>query len=851
MKLQFIYNIKPVIPKKLEKLVELAKNIRWAWNHESIELFRQMDKDLWEDSQHNPYKMLGMMKQEVLDELAQDEAFLAQYRRVLEDYELYMSKATYFDKKYKDFKGAKIAYFSAEFGLTECIPNYSGGLGVLAGDYLKSASDLGFPLIGVGLLYQQGYFIQSLTVDGWQQEHYPVNDFYSMPIYEETDKDGNPIIIEVEYPGSLVKAKVWRIQIGRIPLYLLDTNIPGNSKEHQDITDQLYGGDVETRIMQEIMLGIGGAIMLRKLGINPLVYHMNEGHSAFLILERVRQIMEEHKISFDSALTYVKATNIFTTHTPVPAGIDVFPVEMIDKYFSNYYQALKINRERILKLGRLNPLNYSEPFNMAIFALRCSAMANGVSKLHGEVSRKMWSGVWPNLPINEIPITSVTNGIHLSSWISMEVGELYDRYLSPKWNEELKDEKFWKKVEEIPAEELWRTHERRRERLVAFTRRRVKRQLLQKGARQCDIEIADEILNPSALTIVFARRFATYKRATLILKNLDRLNKIINNKEKPVQIIFAGKAHPRDNAGKELIKQIIQISKREEFYRSIVFIENYDMCVARYLVGGADVWLNTPRRPYEASGTSGMKVVPNGGINLSELDGWWAEGYLPSAGWAIGGKEEYINDDYQDEVESNSLYDILEKEVVPLFYERGNDNLPRKWISVMKSSIASYSQFFNTNRMICEYFDNLYKPSITKGNTLRENKFKKAIELATWKEKVFANWEKIKIDDIKIEGEVNYQINEKMKISCNLYLDTLMPEDVKVEIYSGMIDSKGEICSPEIIEMEMKKKISDSKYSYFATIHFTRSGQQGLTIRILPKNENLFNPYELFLIKWA
>ncbi|HEY9784293.1 MAG TPA: alpha-glucan family phosphorylase, partial [Candidatus Obscuribacterales bacterium] len=548
----------PFLPPELEGLRELAYNLRWTWDHETINLFRRLDRDLWESTEHNPVLMLGTISQERLNEAASDEGFIAHVERMVSKLREYMGmESSWYDKHHRKSRPHSIAYFSAEFGLTESLPIYSGGLGILAGDHVKAASELGLPLVGMGLVYQQGYFRQYLNADGWQQERYPINDFYNLPILPVKEADGSPVLIAVDFPGRKVYARIWKAQIGRVPLYLLDTNIPNNSKHDEDITDALYHADPDIRIRQEIILGVGGMKALKVLGINPAVCHMNEGHSAFLALERIRILMEEHKISFDEAREIAAAGNVFTTHTAVPAGIDKFSPELMERYWSDFYKGLGLSRDQFLALGRANPDDSYEPFSMAMLAINLSSKTNAVSRLHADVSRKLFKGAWQDLPEHEVPITYITNGIHTRSWISEEMSELYDTYLGPRWSEDISDQNIWKRVEEIPDEELWRIHERRRQRLVHFSRMRVRKQLERKGALPSELKEALEVLDPYALTIGFARRMATYKRATLLLKDPERLAKILSNKERPVQIIMAGKAHPEDAPAKELIREVI------------------------------------------------------------------------------------------------------------------------------------------------------------------------------------------------------------------------------------------------------------------------------------------------------
>ncbi len=846
------FTVVPYLPAKLERLRELAYNLWWSWNLEAIDLFRRLDRQLWEESGHNPVLMLGTIEQERLEEVAEDEGFLAQLEHVYNQFDRYLkNQNTWYKRHHGELGNPYIAYFSAEFGLTDCIPNYAGGMGVLAGDHLKAASDLGLPLVGVGLLYQEGYFRQYLNRDGWQQELYPQNDFYNMPIQLELREDGTPVTIEVDYPGRKVKAQVWRAQVGRVPLFLLDTNIPANSRADQDITDELYGGDLEMRIQQEIMLGIGGLRALEALGIRPTVCHMNEGHSAFLALERIRILMKEQGLSFAEAREAVSAGNVFTTHTPVPAGIDRFPPELMDKYFSSYYKELGLSREEFLALGRENPADGQEPFCMAVLALRLAAHTNGVSRLHSHVSRRMWQVIWPGVPEDEIPITWITNGIHIPSWVSFDMANLYSRYLGPRWLERPDDETIWERVDDIPDEELWRTHEIRRERLIAVVRRRLRQQLEKQGASPAEIERAGEVLDPKALTIGFARRFATYKRATLILRDPDRLARILNDPDRPVQIIFSGKAHPKDNPGKELIQQIVRLSEQEEFRLRMVFIEDYDMCIARYLVQGADVWLNTPLRPREASGTSGMKAAANGAINMSTLDGWWDEAYQPHTGWAIGRGEVYQDLNYQNDIESKAIYELLEKEVVPLFYDRNSRGLPNKWIALMKSAMRAICPVFNTNRMVREYAERFYLPAAQRYKQLAEAEMARAKALARWKAFLHTHWTEIRVDSVEANIPTQIKVGTELQVQAQVYLGALKPEDVTVQLYYGPLDSRGEIPQGEAVAMSWKESIGEGKHLFVGSIPARASGRYGYAVRILPHHEDLPHPYEPGLILWA
>ena len=842
----------PSLPQNLEFLRSLALNLWWSWNPDAIDLFRRIDNELWEKTNHNPIKILGLVSQKRLNDLSTDDGFLAHLRRIEQNLNDYLGEQTWYEKEYGKTDQIKFAYFSAEFGLTECVPIYSGGLGILAGDHFKSASDLGLPLVGVGLLYQQGYFQQYLNADGWQGELYPRNDFYNMPVQLQRDEKGEAIFVNFDFPERKVYAQIWKIKVGRIDLFLLDTNVPQNAIEDRAITGELYGGDREMRIQQEIVLGIGGIRALDLLGINPNVFHMNEGHSAFLALERIRNTMAQHNLNFNEALELTRAGNIFTTHTPVAAGIDRFSLDLMEKYFDNYFPQLKITKEKFLSLGGIESGEEEQKFSMAVLAINLANHINGVSKLHEQVSRKMWKHLWQDVPIDEIPIQSVTNGVHPTSYISKDLAGLFERYLGPAWKKKPADLTIWKRIDQIPSEELWRTHERRRERLVAFARRRLREQLEKRGAQSAELNLVEDILNPEALTIGFARRFATYKRATLLFQDPDRLMEILNNKKYPVQIIFAGKAHPKDDPGKKLIKKIIHYTKQDVFRQHIVFLENYDIEVARYLVQGVDLWLNTPRRYMEASGTSGMKAAMNGVINCSILDGWWDEAYSSDVGWAIGSGESYEDHEYQDKIESQALYDILENEIIPLFYKRGKSDIPREWIQLMKNSMSEICPMFNTHRMVREYTERFYLPSMNNFDKLFDNDQAISKQLAAWKSKIKKKWDKIKFIQIEHNTRTEYQVGDEIKISAKVHLDGLSPNDVNLQIYHGFLDADHTaIINGKADSMNLIEENGNNIYTFQGTIRCEYSGLYGFTVRVVPRNENLVNQYETGLILWA
>lgn len=846
------FTIQPRVPDRLRGLERLAKNLWWSWFPDAIALFRRLDEDLFSTTGHNPVKMLGVIEQSRLDALCDDSGFLAHMDRVVEAFDHYLSMRSWYEELHGDLANVRFAYFSAEFGVHESLPIYSGGLGVLAGDHLKSASDLGVPLVAVGLMYQQGYFRQYLNVDGWQQERYPENDFYTMVTTLEVDAAGKPIIVSVEYPQRVVKAQIWKVQVGRVPLYLLDANIADNSPEDRQITAQLYGGDQDMRIRQELMLGVGGLRALRALGIEPTICHMNEGHSAFLAIERLCTTMEQHKVDFRAAREVVAAGCVFTTHTPVEAGNDMFPPYLVEQYLEPYYRRLKMDKEEFLGLGRQHPEDKGEPFCMTVLALRLANHANGVSKLHGKVSRRMWHKIWPDLPEVDVPIRAITNGVHIPTFLCAEMSQLFDRYLGPQWNERPADHSIWQRVELVPDSELWRTHERRRERLVAFARRRLRQQFRARGAPASEMHLADEILDPDALTIGFARRFATYKRGNLIFRDLNRLAKLVNDPKRPVQFLFAGKAHPRDHGGKELIAQIVHFARMEQFRRRIVFIEDYDMNVARYLVQGVDVWLNNPRRPLEASGTSGMKGPPNGGINMSILDGWWCEGYAGDNGWAIGSGEEYTDLNYQDEVESRAIYDLIEKEVVPLFYDRGPDGLPRGWVQRMKRSMMTVCPVFNTNRMVQEYAERFYIPAAERFGELVAGNLAAGQQLAQWIARVRQNWPQVKVEAVEVDGGTSIAVGDQLKVTARIQLGGLSSEDVNVELYHGNLDASGTISGAQTASMSGNgRDPASGAYTFAGSIPCRASGQHGYAVRVLPRHNLLPRAFEPGLIRWG
>jgi len=843
-------DVKPKVPGPLAALRTLSENLWFMWNHDAENLFRRINQDLWEELRKNPVEFLGRIPQDDMAALATDEGFLAHLARVKEEFDRYMSQKPgpgIFGSVGEPFT---VAYFTAECGVADCLPIYSGGLGILSGDHLKSASDLNLPVIGVSLAYQKGYFRQYLTPDGWQMETYPINHFNTLPTTPVRNGEGRPLEVRVDLKGEEVAVRAWQVRIGRSRLLLLDTNLKENSREARHITSQLYGGDREMRIRQEIILGIGGVRLLKTMGVNPAVYHMNEGHSAFAAFERIRSLRAEEGLTFNEALEFVRCTSVFTTHTPVPAGIDTFHPDLMRTYFEGFAKEMGISLDVLLGFGRQDPRNREEEFCMAVLAFRTCTWNNAVSRLHEKVSRRMWQGVWPKTPEIDLPIVHVTNGVHIPSWISGGMAENYDRYLGPRWIEDPDNVKVWERVEKIPDTELWRAHERGRERLVAFTRKRLKGQLARRGVSNRDLAVAEEVLNSEALTIGFARRFAPYKRAHLVIRDIERLKTILTNKKYPVQIIFAGKAHPQDREGKELIKQLVGICDQEDLRRHMVFLEDYDIEVARHMVQGVDVWLNTPRRPLEACGTSGMKAVANGALHLSVLDGWWEEGYDKDIGWAIGRGEEYDDPEFQDDLESRALYDILEKDVVPLFYDRGADGLPRRWLAMMRASLHRLCPMFNTHRMVAEYWDRFYLPAAELGWRLRVGGWKTLKGMARWRERVMYNWSEISIRDIRLEEVVDIEVGDSFHVEADVFLGELEPKDVIVEAYCGRLSPSDQYTDRFTWVMEPIGAAEDRVYHYQCDIRFEEVGHYGINIRITPNHPNSVIRHAMGLVIW-
>jgi starch phosphorylase len=840
--------VRPSVPPALSRLTDLAYNIMWSWEPNIRALFRRLDPVLWREVGYNPVAMLGRVPQATLERAAADPRYRALYHQACERHDYHLNRPS------ASSDNKLIAYFSAEYGLTECLPIYSGGLGVLSGDHLKSASDLDLPLVAVALLYQHGYFRQYLNADGWQQERYPENDFYTMPMRPVKDADGNHLRVEVPLPTGPLVIRVWQINVGRTRLFLLDTNIPENTRaEDRAITDQLYGGDNETRIRQEIVLGIGGLRALHAMGLEPTVYHMNEGHSAFLALERIRLFIEAQKLTFEEALEATRVNNIFTTHTPVPAGIDLFDPGMMYYFFNGFCTEAKIDFDKFMALGRQNPEDRGERFSMAILALKTSNYRNAVSKLHGEVSKEMWHDLWPQIPINEIPITSITNGVHLTSWLNGDLANLFDQYLEPGWRDFKGDyesiKKMWQLVQEIPDEELQEAHRRRKRRLIAFIRERQLQGAYRRKAGSAELRYAHEVLDPNALTIGFARRFATYKRATLLFRDIERLKKILCDKDRPVQIVIAGKAHPKDQPGKTFIREVVQYSHDPELWKHVVFVEDYDMKVGRELVQGVDLWLNTPRRGEEACGTSGMKASMNGVLSLSILDGWYDEAFENSGGWAIGDREPYNED--QDALHASAIYYLLEKEIVPIYYDRRDQTSSSEWIRRCKLAIMNLSCQFDARRMVAEYDSRLYQPAHRADTEVREGNLALAHARARWAARISQVWDKVAFLETAAAPIAPVTSGNSVPVRAVVEMAGLSPSDVRVEVVIGRVGTSGSLEETETYLLPA----TDEKGSVavFSSDLFPQStGRLGYALRISPNHfhDPLTRPCSS-LLKWA
>jgi glycogen phosphorylase len=840
------FAVRPSLPAELGALEELAYNLRWAWDNRTRDLFRWVDPDMWDASVHDPVRLLGLVGRERWETLAADAGFRRFLGEVRDELGRYMEGERWFQVR----SGAEetssplrlVAYFSPEFGIAEALPQYSGGLGVLAGDHLKSCSDLGIPLVGVGLLYRHGYFRQSLNADGWQEERYPLLDPYVMALHP---CDG--VRVTVDLGGAPLQARVWQADVGRVPLYLLDADVEENPDDLRGVTDRLYGGDTEHRLRQEILLGMGGIRALQAVGVDAQVFHSNEGHAGFLGLERIRQLVTQQGLSYREAVEAVRAGTVFTTHTPVPAGIDRFPRELMEKYFGGWCHDVGIGFDELMALGHRpteRPSSEAEErFNMAVMGLGLAGRSNGVAQLHGQVSREMFKDLWPDLPVDEVPIGAVTNGVHAHTWTSPEIDEVLTRYVRPEWYEAEAEQ--WSLLAEAPDDELWRAHEQGRERLVAFARRCLREAALARGAAASSLDWVDEALDPRVLTVGFARRFATYKRANLLLSQPERLRALLLDEERPVQFVFAGKAHPADEAGKEMIRQVVSMAAELDLRHRFVFIDDYDIAVARAFYHGCDVWLNNPRRPQEACGTSGMKAALNGALNLSILDGWWDEMFDGENGWAISSAERVDDVGRRDQLEADSLFDLLEHQVVPLFYERP-DVVPRSWVARMRHSLSSLGPRVSAARMVRDYVEDLYEPTARRADALAADGGARARDLAAWKQRVRDAWHMVHVEWVEADTAVA-ELGAARAVEAAVALGDLSPDDVDVQLLHGPVGQGDELTGRSVASMTPAGDVDDHHIRYQGSFVADHAGRYGFAVRVVPHHADLVDSSELGL----
>ncbi len=836
------FTVRPRLPDALSGLEDLAMNLRWAWDERTRDLFRWVDPAAWESGHHDPVRLLGAVSRERLAQLEADPSFRSFLGEVHDALRRYCERPRWFQGR-SDSPLRSVAYFSPEFGLAEALPQYSGGLGVLAGDHLKAASDLGVPLVAVGLFYRHGYFRQSLNSDGWQQERYPSLDPFAMAV---RPVDGARV--SVDLAGRPLSARIWRAEVGRVRLYLLDADIDENDADVRGVTDRLYGGDTEHRLRQEILLGIGGMRALEVVGEAAQVFHTNEGHAGFLGLERIRCLINDHRLNFAEALEATRAASLFTTHTPVPAGIDRFPRPLMARYFEAWATECGVTLDTLMALGHQPDEAPDAPFNMAVMGLRLAGRSNAVSKLHGKVSRSMFAPLWPGVPVDEVPIGSVTNGVHGHTWVSSEMNDLLSRQVLPTWPEA--DADRWSAVHRVGDEELWRVRDQGRERLVAFVRRHLRASLVARGLSGSDTSWADQVLDPKALTVCFARRFATYKRATLLLAQPDRLRALLASPERPVQFVFAGKAHPADDLGKEMIRQIVSFSSQPDVRHNVVFVPDYDIAVARTLYQGADVWLNHPRRPLEACGTSGEKAALNGSLNCSILDGWWDEMFDGENGWAISSAQGTDDLTKRDQLEADSLFALLEDQIVPLFYERSQGPVPRQWVRRVKASLASLGPQVTASRMVRDYVETLYEPTAARADRLAAGDGARARDLAAWKERVTAAWKGVHIDAVDADPAVP-DVGSEREVEAVVSLGDLGPHDVEVQLLHGPVGTNDELQGTTVVTMALAGPADDHHLRYRGGFICDRTGRYGFTARIVPAHPDLVTPVELGRVAWG
>ncbi len=849
------FTVRPVLPEALAALGTLAGNLRWSWHPPTQDVFAAVDPEVWRATGHDPARLLGAVDAARLDELASDGAFLDQLAAANADLDRYLAEDRWYQRSGGDGPRA-IAYFSPEYGITAVLPQYSGGLGILAGDHLKAASDLGVPLIGVGLLYRQGYFKQSLSREGWQQETYPVLDPDELPLSLLHEPDGSRTTIRITMPGGVdLAARIWVAHIGRVPLLLLDTDVEENPDHFREVTDRLYGGTSEHRLRQELLLGIGGVRALRAYSRitgapEPEVFHTNEGHAGFLGLERIRELSAVEggpALDFDTALEVSRGSTVFTTHTPVPAGIDRFARDLIEQYFGGASPVPGVPVERILALGS-EDYESGDPsiFNMAVMGFRLAQRANGVSQLHGHVSREMFNGLWPAFDEAEVPITSITNGVHAPTWVGREVFELAAEHGADADGDD--SDSFWTVVDKVAGQDLWATKRLLREKLIEDARRRLTKSWTKRGSAPAELAWIDSALDPDTLTIGFARRVPSYKRLTLMLSDPERLKRLLLHPERPVQLVIAGKAHPADDGGKKLIQELVRFADDPEVRHRIVFLPNYDIAMALPLYPGCDVWLNNPLRPYEACGTSGMKAALNGGLNLSILDGWWDEWYDGSNGWAIPSADGVEDPDRRDDLEATALYDLIENDVAPRFYDVGPDGVPTRWLEMVRHTLKSLGPKVLATRMVRDYVRQLYTPAAITGRKLNSD-YHGAAELSAWKQQVRAGWSGVRVEHVESSGVGDApEIGTLLSVRAFVSLGELTPEDVDVQLLHGVINGDDELVDTTVESLGLAETYQGGRHRFDGSVTLARSGAFGYTVRVVPKNDLLASPAELGVI---
>jgi starch phosphorylase len=850
------FTVRPVLPPALSALSDLAGNLRWSWHPETQDVFEAVDPRLWEATGRDPVKLLGAVGKARLEELAADKSFLKQLGKARADLEAYLTGDRWFQRRQAEEGPRSIAYFSPEFGITAVLPQYSGGLGILAGDHLKAASDLGVPIVGVGLLYRHGYFRQALSREGWQQETYPVLDPDGLPISLLREADGSRATISIAMPGGPdLIARIWVASVGRVPLLMLDTDVEGNPEHYVDVTDRLYGGNSEHRMRQELLLGVGGVRALRaysRITGNPApeVFHTNEGHAGFLGLERIRELtvaQDGPGLDFDTALEVGRASTVFTTHTPVPAGIDRFPRTLVEQYFSEGGATPGVPVDRILELGTENYSGGdSSVFNMAVMGFRLAQRANGVSELHGEVSRGMFNGLWPAFDEAEVPIDSITNGVHAPTWVAREVIELaVGQGADPESDD---TEAFWSAVDKIPSAEVWSTKRLLRERLVVDARKRLKQSWAERGLAPAELGWIDSAFDPDVLTIGFARRVPSYKRLTLMLRDPARLKRLLLDPERPVQLIIAGKSHPADDGGKKLIQEMVRFADDPEVRHRIAFLPNYDIAMALPLYPGCDVWLNNPLRPYEACGTSGMKAALNGGLNLSILDGWWDEWYDGNNGWAIPSADGVDDPDHRDDLEATALYDLIENEVAARFYDVDEEGVPTRWIEMVRHTLKSLGPKVLATRMVRDYTRKLYAPAAGNARLLNSD-YRGAADLAAWKKRVRAAWAGVRVEHVESSGVGDApEVGDRLSVRAFVALGDLTPDDVEVQLVHGVINSEDVLVDTTVTPLRVEETYEGDRYRFDGEVVLERSGPFGYTVRVVPRNDLLISNAEMGIV---